>query len=270
MAATRQDISQVDQQATATGCGRGVRSTLAKSRTDDTRSVLSSTISSVVKSWCGDARSSVSSATGTGVVGVARRIVAADRERPVAILMRASLTSVALELVRSDPLEAVARASVSGLDVRFALQEGWRSGMSASISLDDVLLMDVRPKAKGNAYTMVLAPLRPRAKPEVTSPSGKEAVGGSGRSYDASSTYRTGGNLGSRGADAGEEGRHGVERGPAIAVKARKDGDSGDLEAEVNLRSFACNLMSAPIEVGTLFARVLFVPDHSKRHFLFG
>lgn len=256
-AATKLDRSQVDQQAAATGYGGGRRSSVSKSRTDDARSVLSSRLSSVPKSWLGDARSSVSSAAGTGVVGVARRIVAADSERPMSILIRASLTSMVLELVRSDPLEAIARAGVSGLGMRFALQEGGRSGISAAVSLDDVLLTDVRPRAKGHAYTMILAPLRPRMTPEDTPYSGDEASGGSGRSGATSSTNQAGGRPHSRAVDEGEEGRHRVERRPAIAVNARKDGDSGDLDAEVNLGSFACNLMSAPIEVGICSARGL-------------
>lgn len=208
------------------------------------------------------ARSSETSASRPSVVGaVAKRIFATVAGqprtfltiagRPRTILVRVSMTSLVLELVRSDPLETVVRAGVSGVDVRFALHEQGRNGWNTAVSLADVLLMDVRPKAKRYAYTMILAPLVPRAaSAEMLFCSRNEKVGGGVRSGVASSTKRTGGSLGSRGDGFGEEGGDRVERRALIAVKANTDGDQGDLEFELNFASFACNLMSEPIEVG--------------------
>lgn len=215
---------------------------MKKSRMNDTLSVLSSRLSSVATSWIDGDRSSVSSASGAGVLGgVAKRIVAADAGRPHAILVRASMTSSVLELVRSDLLETVVRAGISGLDVRFALHEGIREGWSTAVSLADVQLTDVRPKAGGYAYTTILAPHGPQAAPE-------QIPGGSSRGSDSRSTNRTGGNPGPRGAGFGEEGGDRVEKEPLIVVKAGADGNS-NLDLELNLASFACNFMSEPIEV---------------------
>ena len=222
-AVARQDRQLIDQ-AAATGGGGERPSSIEKSRTEGGRPSASESGSSVVGA-------------------MVKRIVAIDAERPHAILVRASMTSVVLELVRSDPLETVVRAGLSGLDVRFALHEGIREGWSTVVSLADVLLMDVRPKAMGYAYTMILSPLGPRA-------TSKETVGGSGRSSDASFTNRAGGSPGSRGAGVGGEGGDRVKRRPLIAVKAEAE-ENGNLNVEVNLASFACNLMSEPIEVKT-------------------
>ena len=241
-AVARQDRHLIDQGAATGGGGEGL-SSKEKSRMDDTRSVPSSRLSSMAKSWMDGARPTASSASGSSVVGaVVKRIVATDAERPHAILVRASMTSVVLELVRSDPLETVVRAAISGLDVRFALHEGIREGWSTAVSLADVVLMDVRPKAKGYAYTMILAPFGSRAASE-------EVMGRSGRSSDPGVANRTGASPGSRGAGVAEESRDRVERRPLIAVKAGADGN-GDLDVELDLASFACNLMSEPIEVG--------------------
>ena len=198
-AVTRQDSNQADPATVAAGGGGGGgrRPSITKSRADDARSILSA---------------------GSRVVGVAKRMTAADA-RQKAILARASLTSVVFELVRSDPWETVMRAGVSGLGASFSSNEGGGGGMVASVTLADVLLTDVRPKAKDNAYTMILAPLRARVAPkETTSTSRTENEGGGGG-------------------------------GPLIAVKATMDGDGGGLDVDVNLASFACNLMVEPIKV---------------------
>lgn len=214
-AVTRNDGSQVDQ-AAAMGDGGERRSSI--------ETIPSSRFSGMAKSWI-------------------------DAERPQAILVRASLTSVLTDLVRSDPLEAVVRAGVSGMDMRFALQEGGRSGMSAAVSLDDVLLTDVRSRAKGNAYTMMLAPLRPLATPvETLFPCRNESTGGSGRSSATSSTNWTGEIRGSRGAGVNGDRGNRAKRRPLIDAKARVD-SNGDLDMELDLASFACNLMAEPIEV---------------------
>lgn len=78
------------------------------------------------------ARSSVSaSAGGGGGAGswpgpAAPRVPgsADGRRRPKAILMKASLTSVVFELVRSDPWEPVMRAGMEGLAASLSSNEG--------------------------------------------------------------------------------------------------------------------------------------------------
>ncbi len=207
-AVTRQDSDQADE----TAAGGGRRPSVAKSRADDARSILSA---------------------GSRVVGAAKRVAVADAG-PKAILAKASLTSVVFELVRSDPWETVMRAGVSGLSASFSSNEGGGGGMAASVTLADVLLTDVRPKAKDNAYTMILAPLRPRATPEEnSSPArGEGEAGGGGDTGDGST-------------------------GPLISVKAKMDGDNGGMDVDVNLASFACNLMVEPIKVGTAFVELL-------------
>lgn len=192
-AVTRQDTHQGPAAAGAAAGGGGRRSSKAKSRLDDARSVVSA---------------------GSRVVGAARRMAAADNG-PKAMLAKASLTSVLFELVRSDPWETVMRAGVSGLNARFISNEGGLGGMDAQVTLADILLTDVRPEAKNNAYTMILAPLRPSVPAEAPASGGGD----------------------------------GVEKGPLIAVTASMDGESGDLDANVKLATFACNLMVEPIKV---------------------
>lgn len=201
-AVTRQDKTQA-------ASGGAKRSTKAKSLMDDARSVVSA---------------------GSRVASMAKRVTANDTGTK-AILAKASLTSVLFELVRSDPWETVMRAGVSGLNASFSSGEGGGSGMKAAVTLADILLTDVRPEAKDNAYTTILAPLVPSAPQETMATVSR---------------------------------REGVERGPLIAVTAKRDGENGDLDADVNLASFACNLMVEPIQVRNKFQRTsLFVLRHA-------
>lgn len=216
-AVTRQDTHQ----GPAAAAGGRRRSSKAKSRMDDARSVVSA---------------------GSRAVGAAKRMVATDNG-PKAMLAKASLTSVVFELVSSDPWQTVMRAGVSGLNARFISNEGGQGGMGAQVTLADILLTDVRPEAKNNAYTMILAPLRPSVPAEAeASASPDEKEGGTANQEDGSS--------GPGFAGVGEDGGDGVERGPLIAVTANIDGESGDLDTNVKLASFACNLMVEPIKVG--------------------
>ena len=201
-AVTRQDT----RQGPASEAGGGRRPGKAKSRLDDARSVMSA---------------------GSRVVGAAKRLAATDNG-PKAMLAKASLTSVLFELVRSDPWETVMRAGVSGLNARFISNEGGLGGMDAQVTLADILLTDVRPEAKNNAYTIILAPLRPSVPVEAAVSASPVGVG--------------------------EEGGGGIEKGPLITVTASMKGESGDLDANVKLASFACNLMVDPIKVSRIYA----------------
>lgn len=228
-AVTRQDTGQ--DRATAAvvggGGGGGRRSSKAKSRMDDARSVMSA---------------------GSRAVGAAKRAAATDNG-PKAMLAKASLTSVLFELVRSDPWETVMRAGVSGLNARFSSNEGGEGGMDAVVTLADILLTDVRPEAKGNAYTMILAPLRPSVPAEAAGISSQGEKEGGSRGSGTVEREHGGAGPGLMTADVGEEGEGEVDRGPLIAVTAKMDGEGGDLDATVNLASFACNLMVEPIKV---------------------
>eukprot|EP00752_Nemacystus_decipiens_P006311 g5691.t1 len=199
-AVTRQDTRQGSAEA-AVG---GRRPSKAKSRIDDTRSVVSA---------------------GSRALDAAKRLAATDNG-PKAMLAKASLTSVLFELVRSDPWETVMRAGVSGLNARFISNEGGQGGMDAQVTLADILLTDVRPEAKNNAYTMILAPLRQSVPAEAVA------------------------SASSRGVD--EEKGGGDDRDPLIKVTASVNGESGDLDANVKLASFACNLMVEPIKESLL------------------
>lgn len=192
-AVTRQEKTQ----AATVASGGAMRSTKAKSLMDDARSV----------------------SAGSRVASMAKHVTASDAG-PKAILAKASLTSVLFELVRSDPWETVMRAGVSGLNASFSSGEGDGGGMKAAVTLADILLTDVRPEARENPYTMILAPLVPSASQETVATASQ---------------------------------REGVERGPLIAVTAKRDGENGDLDADVNLASFACNLMVEPIQVRKKF-----------------
>eukprot|EP00903_Cladosiphon_okamuranus_P017946 g16513.t1 len=214
-AVTRQDT----RQGPAAAAGSGRRSSKARSRMDDASSVVSAE---------------------SLVVGAAKRMVESDNG-PKAMLAMASLTSVLFELVRSDPWETVMRAGVSGLNARFISNEGGQGGMDAKVTLDDILLTDVRPEAKNNAYTMILAPLRPSVPAEVVASAAQD------EKKDGTATREHGGSgLGQAG--VGQEGGVGVERGHLIEVSASMDGESGDLDANVKLASFAYNLMVEPIK----------------------
>lgn len=180
-----------------------------------------------------DARSTVSASS--HVVSVARRM-AAKEDGPKAILAKASMTSVLFELVRSDPWETVMRAGVSGLDASFSANEGGGSETKASVTLADIELTDVRREAKENAYRMILTPLVRSSDKESseTAEQGKEEETGEGSGAGD-------------GEEGGEEG--GVKKkGPLMTVIAKMDGEKGDLDADVHLASFACNLMVGPIK----------------------
>lgn len=216
-AVTRQDTGQ------GPAAGGGRRPSKTKSRMDDARSVVSA---------------------GSRVVDVAKRITASDNG-PKAMLAKASLTSVLFELVRSDPWETVMRAGISGLNARFVSNEGGLGGMDAEVTLANILLTDVRPEAKNNAYTMILAPLR-RSVPARVAVSASEDAKEGGAATGAQ------GGAGPDRAGVDEEGGGGVDKGPLITVSASMDGESGDLDANVKLASFACNLMVEPIKVSAI------------------
>lgn len=238
-AVTRQDTRQG---SAAAGAGR--RSGKTKSRMDDARSVVSA---------------------GSRVIGAAKRMATTDNG-PKAMLAKASLTSVLFELVRSDPWETVMRAGVSGLSARFSSNEVVEGGMDAEVTLADILLTDVRPEAKGNAYTMILAPLRPSGPAEAAGIASQGGMDGDGSGAGTVGQAQGGSSPGRAG--AGEEKGGRVERGPLITVTAKVDGESGDLDANVNLASFACNLMVEPIKVGDI-CNFLWWPVLAARFLLF-
>ncbi|CAM9617791.1 unnamed protein product, partial [Ectocarpus fasciculatus] len=221
---TRQDRGQDHPVAAGTTVGGGGgRFKKPKSRMDDARSVLSA---------------------GSRVVGVAKRMASKDSGQK-AMLAKASLTSVQFELVRSDPWETVMRAGISGLNASFSANEEGGRAMNASVTLTDILLTDVRPEAKDNAYKMILAPLVALpTESAVTVSQGEEEGGDSGNSPGKRARSEK-----PSSAEAGVgEGGEDVERGPLIAVTAKMDGDHGNMDAEVKLASFACNLMVEPIK----------------------
>lgn len=224
---TRQDRDQDQAVAAGTaGGGGGGRSKKPKSRIDDARSVLSA---------------------GSRVVGVAKRIASKDSGQK-AMLAKASLTSVQFELVRSNPWETVMRAGISGLNASFSANEEGGRAMNAAVTLTDILLTDVRPEAKDNAYKMILAPLVALpTESAATGSQGKEG-GDSGDSGDSPGKRARSEKSSSAEADVSEGGEDSAERGPLIAVTAKMDGDSGNMDAEVKLASFACNLMVEPIK----------------------
>lgn len=225
-AVTRQDTRQGPAAAAVERGGGSRRPSKAKSRIDDARSVVSA---------------------GSRVVGAAKRMTATD-QGPKAMLAKASLTSLLFELVRSDPWETVMRAGVSGLNARFSSNESGEGGMDAAVTLADILLTDVRPGAKSNAYTMILAPLRPSVAAESAGIAPRDEKGGGSSGSDAIERAYGGSGLGP--ADVVNQRGSGVERDPLIIATAKMDGENGDLDADVKLASFACNLMVEPIKVG--------------------
>lgn len=102
--------------------------------------------------------------------------------------------------------------------------------MSALVTLEDILVSDARPEAEGNPFRVLLAPLA--WTPKDTTVNAAAWQGGSS-------------SLG--GIDVGKGG-DGVKRGPLIAVTAKTDGDGEALNAEIELASFAFNIMTDAIK----------------------
>lgn len=109
------------------------------------------------------------------------------------------------------------------------------------MTLADIIVTDVRPEAKGNPFRVLLAPL-------ATSPKGAAAptaqqVGAGGNTNSTFSARRAGRSSSSGVVDVGKGADVDVGRGPLIAVTATTSGDGGPMDAEVQLASFACNVM---------------------------
>ncbi|CAN0562646.1 unnamed protein product, partial [Ectocarpus sp. 12 AP-2014] len=125
------------------------------------------------------------------------------------MLAKASLTSVQFELVRSNPWETVMRAGISGLNASFSANEGGGRAMNAAVTLTDILLTDVRPEAKDNAYKMILAPLVALPTESAATVSQDEEGGDSG---DSPGKRARSEKSSSAEADVGEGGEDSAER----------------------------------------------------------
>ncbi|CAM9605202.1 unnamed protein product, partial [Scytosiphon promiscuus] len=180
----------------------------------------------------------VGSASSRIVSEATKRLAPKDSAR-MAILAKASMTSVLLELVRSDPWETVMRAGISGLKTSFSSDERAGGGTTAWLTLEDILVTDVRPEAKDHPFTVILAPL-------ASASQGEGGAGGASGSRSRKGQQISGGSSLCE-ADVDKEAVD-VETPPLITVKARTDGGAdGGVDAEVNLASFACNFMVDPI-----------------------